>query len=164
MEAQTLRELYVDELKDIFSAESQILQALPKMVQSATAPNLKKGFQDHLEQSRGHVQRLEQIFKELDEKPGNKKCKGMEGLLKEGEEVMTKLTDPEVRDAALISAAQRVEHYEMAAYGTVRTYAKTLGEREASQTLQTTLDEEGETDKKLTRLAEHGINVKAMNA
>jgi len=164
MEAKTLRELYVDELKDIHNAENQILQALPKMVQAATAPNLKKGFQDHLEQSRGHVQRLEQIFKDLGEQPGGKKCKGMEGLLKEGQEVMTELTDPEVKDAALISAAQRVEHYEMAAYGTVRTYAKTLGEKGAAQVLQQTLDEEGETDKKLTRLAEHGINVKAMNA
>ena len=160
MEHQALRDLYVDELKDLFDAENRILKALPKMAKASTSEKLRAGFEEHLEQSRGHVDRLKEIFNALGEKPSGKKCNGMIGLLKEGEEMMAEDFDGEVMDAALISAAQRVEHYEMAAYGCVRTWADLLGETEASALLEKTLDEEKETDEKLTELAEE-INVEA---
>jgi ferritin-like metal-binding protein YciE len=160
MEHQALKELYIDELKDIYSAESQLVKALPKMARAAISDDLRSGFEAHLEQTRGHVQRLEQIFKALDEKPTGKKCKGMEGLIAEGTEMMGEDFDDDTMDAGLISAAQRVEHYEIAAYGTVRTYAELLGEDEAAQLLEQTLEEEKETDQKLTDLASD-INVKA---
>jgi len=161
MEHQALKELYIDELKDIYNAENQLVKALPKMAKAANSEELRTGFEEHLEQTRGHVQRLEQIFKELGEKPSGKKCKGMEGLVAEGQEMMGEDFDDEVMDAALISAAQRVEHYEIAAYGTVRTYAELLGEDAAVQLLEQTLEEEKETDQKLTDLASE-INVRAM--
>jgi ferritin-like metal-binding protein YciE len=161
MEQEALKELYIDELKDIYNAENQLVKALPKMAKAATSEDLSSGFEAHLEQTRGHIQRLEQIFKALDEKPTGKKCKGMEGLIAEGQEMMGEDFDDDVMDAALISAAQRVEHYEIAAYGTVRTYAELLGEDEAVQLLEQTLEEEKETDQKLTDLASE-INVKAM--
>jgi ferritin-like metal-binding protein YciE len=161
MEHEALKELYIDELKDIYSAENQLVKALPKMAKAATSDDLRSGFEAHLEQTRGHVQRLEQIFKTLNEKPTGKKCKGMEGLIAEGTEMMGEDFDDDTMDAALISAAQRVEHYEIAAYGTVRTYAELLGEDEAAQLLEQTLGEEKETDQKLTDLA-GDINVKAM--
>ena len=162
MEIDSLRKLYIEELKDLYSAEKQILQALPRMAQKASNPQLKAGFEEHLRQTEQQVQRLEQIFETLGKSPRGKKCKGMEGLLEEGKEVMQEDMDEETRDAALIAAAQRVEHYEIAGYGTVRTYAQLLGEREAVRLLQQTLDEEGQTDKKLTQLAE-SINVEAMD-
>ena len=161
MEHQALKELYIDELKDIYNAENQLVKALPKMAKAANSDELRTGFEEHLEQTRGHVQRLEQIFKELGEKPSGKKCKGMEGLVAEGQEMMGEDFEDEVMDAALISAAQRVEHYEIAAYGTVRTYAELLGEDTAVQLLEQTLEEEKETDQKLTDMASE-INVKAM--
>jgi ferritin-like metal-binding protein YciE len=161
MEHQALKELYIDELKDIYSAENQLVKALPKMAKAANSEELRTGFEEHLEQTRGHVQRLEQIFKELGEKPSGKKCKGMEGLVAEGQEMMGEDFEDDVMDAALISAAQRVEHYEIAAYGTVRTYAELLGEDAAVQLLEQTLDEEKETDQKLTDMAGE-INVRAM--
>jgi ferritin-like metal-binding protein YciE len=161
MEHRALRELYVDELKDIYNAESQLVKALPKMAKAATSDELRNGFEEHLEQTRGHVQRLEQIFKALGEKPTGKKCKGMEGLVAEGQEMMDEDFEDDLMDAALISAAQRVEHYEIAAYGTVRTYAELLGEDEAVTLLEQTLEEEKETDQKLSDLASD-INVKAM--
>lgn len=161
MEIDSLRKLYVEELKDLYSAEKQILQALPRMAKKAKNPQLKAGFEEHVRQTEEHVARLDQIFEGLGKSPRGKKCKGMEGLLEEGKEVMQEDMDDETRDAALIAAAQRVEHYEMAGYGTVRTYANLLGEREAAKLLQQTLDEEGLTDKKLTQLAE-SINVEAM--
>jgi ferritin-like metal-binding protein YciE len=161
MEHQALKELYVDELKDIYSAENQLVKALPKMAKAATSDELRTGFEEHLEQTRGHVQRLEQIFKALGEKPTGKKCKGMEGLVAEGQEMMEEDFEDDLMDAALISAAQRVEHYEIAAYGTVRTYAELLGEDEAVTLLEQTLEEEKETDQKLSDLASD-INVKAM--
>jgi ferritin-like metal-binding protein YciE len=161
MEQEALKELYIDELKDIYNAENQLVKALPKMAKAATSEDLSSGFEAHLEQTRGHIQRLEQIFKALDEKPTGKKCKGMEGLIAEGQEMMGEDFEDDVMDAALISAAQRVEHYEIAAYGTVRTYAELLGEDEAVQLLEQTLEEEKETDQKLTDLASE-INVKAM--
>jgi ferritin-like metal-binding protein YciE len=161
MEHQALKELYIDELKDIYNAENQLVKALPKMAKTANSEELRTGFEGHLEQTRGHVQRLEQIFKELGEKPSGKKCKGMEGLLAEGQEIMGEDFEDDVMDAALISAAQRVEHYEIAAYGTVRTYAELLGEDTAAQLLEQTLEEEKETDQKLTDMAGE-INVKAL--
>ena len=160
MERETLRELYVDELKDIYNAETQLVKALPKMAEAATSEDLRKGFEDHLEQTKGHVQRLEQIFQGLDESPTGKKCKGMEGLIDEGKEVMGEDYEDEAMDAALISAAQRVEHYEIAAYGSVRAFAEILGEDEAVTLLEQTLEEEKETDRKLTELASE-INVEA---
>ena len=161
MEHNALKELYVDELKDIYNAENQLVKALPKMAKAATSDDLRNGFEEHLEQTRGHVQRLEQIFKALGEKPTGKKCKGMEGLVAEGQEMMEEDFEDDLMDAALISAAQRVEHYEIAAYGTVRTYAELLGEDEAVTLLEQTLEEEKETDQKLSDLASD-INVKAL--
>lgn len=161
MEHKALKELYIDELKDIYNAENQLVKALPKMAKAANSEELRNGFEEHLEQTRGHVQRLEQIFKALGEKPSGKKCKAMEGLVAEGAETMGEDYEDDVMDAALISAAQRVEHYEIAAYGTVRTYAELLGEDTAVQLLEQTLEEEKETDQKLTDMASE-INVKAM--
>jgi ferritin-like metal-binding protein YciE len=160
MTKDSLRELYVDELKDIYSAEKQLTKALPKMAKAATSPELQEGFEEHLEQTKGHVERLEQIFGMLGEKPGGKKCMGMEGLVNEGSEIMGEDFDEEVMDAALISAAQRVEHYEIAAYGTVAAYADLLGESQHAELLRQTLEEEKETDEKLTELAGE-INVSA---
>ena len=158
-----LRELYIDELKDLYSAENQLVKALPKMAKAANSDELRQGFEEHLEQTRGHVQRLEQIFEMLGENPKGKKCVGMEGLVDEGSEVMSEDYDDEVMDAALIAAAQRVEHYEIAGYGTVAAYADLLGESEHAGLLRETLDEEKETDEKLTQLA-GTINVEAEGA
>jgi ferritin-like metal-binding protein YciE len=160
MTKNSLRELYIDELKDLVSAEKQLTKALPKMAKAASSKELKQGFQEHLEQTKGHVQRLEQIFAMLEERASGKKCMGMEGLIKEGAEVMSEDFSDEVMDAALISAAQRVEHYEIAAYGTVAAYADLLGESEQASLLRQTLDEEKETDQKLTELSDE-INVEA---
>ena len=160
MEHEDLRDLYIDELRDIYSAETQLVKALPKMAKAATSDELRSGFEEHLEQTRGHVSRLEQIFEDLDEKPSGKKCAGMEGLVKEGGEMIKNEFEGEVKDAGLIGAAQRVEHYEIAAYGTVRAFAELLGDRNAVDLLSQTLEEEKETDKKLTQLASE-INVEA---
>ena len=161
MKENALKELYIDELRDIYSAENQLTKALPKMAKAATSDELRAGFEDHLEQTKGHVERLERIFKELGEKPTGKKCKGMEGLVEEGDEMIKEdELEGEALDAGLISAAQRVEHYEIAAYGCVRTYANLLGEDDAAGLLEQTLKEEKETDQKLTKLAEK-INVEA---
>ena len=163
MEKNTLRELYVEELRDIYDAEKQLIKALPKMAGAASSEELRSGFEEHLEQTKGHAQRLEQIFSALGEKPTGKKCKGMQGLVTEGSEVMDEDFDEDVKDAALISAAQRVEHYEIAAYGTVRTYASILDEQDAVSLLEKTLEEEKETDQKLTELAEN-INTEAASS
>ena len=162
MKLKTLHDLYVDELKDLYNAENQLLKALPKMAKAASDPQLAQAFTDHLEETTGHVDRLEKIFKKLDTSPKGKKCKAMEGLLEEGKDLMAEDAAPSVMDAALIAAAQRVEHYEMAGYGCVRTYARLLGYEEAADLLQETLDEEGTTDKKLTDLAETIINAEAV--
>jgi len=161
MKENALKDLYIDELRDLYNAESQLTKALPKMAKAATSQELRAGFEEHLTQTRGHVERLEKIFSELSEKPTGKKCKGMEGLVKEGKQIIEeeKLIG-ETLDAGLISAAQRVEHYEIAAYGCVRTYANLLGEDDAVKLLEQTLKEEKETDQKLTMLAEK-INVEA---
>lgn len=161
MKLETLQELYVEELRDLYSAENQILKVLPKMAEKATFDDLRAGFEEHLGQTKEHVARLEQIFDELGEKPTGSACEGMEGLLKEGAKMMKEDAEPEVLDAAMISAAQRVEHYEMAGYGSVRTYAQILGFEKAAQLLQKTLEEEKATDKKLTELAVGHINVDA---
>jgi len=163
MKENLLKELYVDELKDLYSAETQLLKALPQMAKAATSPDLKSGFEEHLSQTKGHVQRLETIFEALGESPKGKTCKGMQGLIEEGSEMIDEDLEPEELDAGLISAAQRVEHYEMAGYGCVRTYANLLGESEAESLLDETYNEEKETDKKLTELAQ-SINVEAMEA
>ena len=163
MEQNDLRELYVDELKDLYDAENQLITALPKMAEAATSDQLRSGFEQHLEQTREHAQRIERIFNSMGEKVKGKKCKGMNGLISEGKDVMGEDYDGELMDAALISAAQRVEHYEIAAYGTVRTFANILGEQEAVALLEQTLEEEKETDKKLTELA-NNINFQAAGA
>ena len=160
---ESLKDLMIDELKDLYSAENQILKALPKMIKKATSPELKQGFQKHLKETEGHVERLEKIFKELDGSPRGKKCKGMEGVIADGKELMEEDAEPEVMDAGLIGAAQHVEHYEMAGYGCVRTYADLLGLKNISKLLQQTLDEEKATDEKLTELARN-INVEAEKA
>jgi ferritin-like metal-binding protein YciE len=160
MTKDSLRELYIDELKDLYSAEKQLTKALPKMAKAASSDELRSGFEEQLEQTKGHVERLTEIFSSLNTKPTGKKCVDMEGLIKEGQEIMDEDFSDEVMDAALISAAQRVEHYEIAAYGTVHAYAELLGESEHSSLLQQTLEEEKETDQKLTQLSEE-INVEA---
>jgi ferritin-like metal-binding protein YciE len=161
MEMESLKELYVDELKDLWSAETQITKALPKMMKAATNPKLKRAFNTHLKQTERHIKRLERIFKELDESPRGKKCVGMEGLIKEGQELIKEKPEAEVLDAGLIAAAQHVEHYEMAGYGCVRTWARQMGEDRQAELLQETLDEEEQTDRLLTELAESEINVEA---
>jgi ferritin-like metal-binding protein YciE len=163
-ETNPLEELLVDELKDLYSAENQIVKALPKMVKAASAPELKRAFERHLEETRRQVERLDQIGELLEVKMTGKKCKGMEGLLEEGKEIMEEDLDENALDAGLIGAAQKVEHYEIAGYGTARTHATLLGYTKVARLLQQTLNEEGNTDKKLTQLAESIINVEAVEA
>jgi ferritin-like metal-binding protein YciE len=158
----SLNELYIEGLKDLYSAENQILKALPEMVKAASCPDLKAGFQDHLEQTKEHVARLDQIFDNIGRSPRGKFCKGMDGVLAEGRELLKEDADPKVMDAGLIGAAQHVEHYEMAGYGTCRTYATMLGDEAAAKLLQMTLDEEMQTNEKLTKLAKNGINESAL--
>ena len=158
MELDHLMDLYVDELKDVYNAEKQILKALPKMAKKASHPELRQAFENHQVTTEEQVKRLETIFDDMNLPKRGKKCKGMEGLIEEGQEMMSEDADPDVLDAAMISAAQRVEHYEIAAYGTLRTYARQLGLKEHARLLQETLDEEGETDKLLTRIAESRVN------
>jgi len=157
MKINSLQDLYVEQLRDLYDAESQLIKALPKMAEAANSDDLRQGFEDHLDQTRGHVQRLETIFAKLSEKPRGEKCKGM---VKEGTEVLDEDMDENVKDAAIIATAQRVEHYEIAGYGTVRTFANLLGDREAAALLEQTLEEEEETDQQLTELAED-INIEA---
>ena len=153
MKIENLKDLLVHELKDLYSAETQIMEALPKMAEAAHSQELKKAFNDHLEETKGQKQRLEEIFKHFDYKPGGQKCDAAEGLIEEGEEIIEELDKGELRDAALIGAAQRVEHYEMAGYGTARTFAEVLGLSEVQRLLQETLDQEGEANKLLTELS-----------
>jgi len=158
-----LRELYIDELKDLYNAENQLVKALPKLAKASSSDELREGFNEHLEQTKGHVQRLEQIFDMLSESPKGKKCVGMEGLIEEGSEVTEEDFKDSTLDAALIGAAQRVEHYEIAAYGTARAFAETLGESEHASLLAATLEEEKDADRKLTELASQ-INQQAYAA
>jgi ferritin-like metal-binding protein YciE len=163
MQKDSLRELYIDELRDLYNAETQLVKALPKMAKGAANDQLRDAFEEHLRQTSEHVSRLEQIFEQLGEKASGKKCLGMEGLVKEGAETLKEEYGDDVKDAAIIGAAQRVEHYEMAGYGTVRTFAELLGENEHVSLLEQTLEEEKQADQKLTELAEE-INQQAAQA
>jgi ferritin-like metal-binding protein YciE len=161
MKLKTLEDLYLDELKDLYSAERQILKALPKLTRAATSADLKNAFNTHFQETELHAQRIEAIFEDHASHARGKKCVGMQGVLEEGEELLEERSEPDVLDAGLIGAAQRVEHYEMAAYGTARTHAQQLGYRHDAELLQQTLDEEKEADKKLTKIAEASVNAKA---
>ncbi len=161
MSAETLHDAFEEELKDVLSAEKQLLKALPKMAKAASNEDLAAGFEEHLEQTKGQIERLEKIFQMLDKTPRAKKCKAMEGLIEEGSEIMEEDAEPQVMDAMLIAAAQKVEHYEIATYGTLVTWARQLEMEDAAELLQQTLDEEKQTDVKLTELAEAGINAAA---
>jgi ferritin-like metal-binding protein YciE len=160
-ERHPLHDLFEDQIKDLYSAENQLIKALPKMAKNAANPQLRTAFERHLEETRNQVARLEQIAEELDFTPKGKKCKGMEGLIEEGKEVMQEFEE-DTLDAGMIGAAQKVEHYEIAAYGTARAHAELLGYTKAARLLQQTLDEEGKTDKKLSQLAENIVNVEAL--
>ena len=162
MKLETLNKLYINELRDLYNAENQLLKALPKMAKAASSAKLRKAFQTHLEQTEGHVERLEQVFKELGEKAKGKTCHGMKGLIEEGSEILEEDGDESVLDAGIIVAAQKVEHYEMASYGSVRTFAELLGQKKAAKLLQATLDEESETNELLNKLAETIVNPKAL--
>jgi len=164
MEMETLKDLYVEELKDLYSAEKMIIKGLERMTKAASDPELKQAFKSHQAMTEKHVQRLETICADLDVSPRGKKCVGMEGLIEEAKELIGEKPDPDVLDAGLIAAAQHVEHYEMAGYGCARTYARQLGFADQADLLQTTLDEEGTTDKLLTELAETKINIEAQRA
>jgi ferritin-like metal-binding protein YciE len=161
MELQTLNDLYIDELKDLYSAENQLLKALPRLAKAASHKDLKKAFTAHERQTREHVKRLERICKQLNVSPKGKKCHGMQGLLEEGKELISEKSEADVLDAGLISKAQHVEHYEMAGYGTVRTFARQLGYDSQAELLQRTLEEEGDADKLLTMLAVTTVNIDA---
>lgn len=154
MHQGSMRQLYIDELRDLYSAETQLVKVLPKLAKASSNAALRQGFEEHLRQTSEHVSRLEQIFEMLDEKPTGKKCRGMDGLVKEGAETIKENYEPAVLDAAIIGAAQRVEHYEIAGYGAVRALAQILGEPEHVSLLEQTLEEEKQTDQKLTRLAD----------
>jgi ferritin-like metal-binding protein YciE len=164
MAHESLHELYVEQLRDLYSAENLILKALPKMAEKASHAELKRAFEEHHRQTQQHVDRLQQIFNEFGERAGGERCEGIEGLLEEGEKVMKRHADSDVLDAAMIAAAQRVEHYEIAGYGCARTYANMLGRSGQAALLQRTLEEEGETDHRLTALAETVVNVDALKA
>jgi len=165
MEMQDLRDLYTDELKDLYDAENQLVEAIPQMMECASSDQLRQSFQMHLEQTQKQVQRLEQIFQALGESPEGEPCEAMQGLVEEAQQLIEQKDeiDPEVMDAALIAAAQKVEHYEIASYGTVCTWAEQLGEQEAKNLLGQSLEEEKQTDQKLTTLAERSVNRQAMS-
>ena len=162
-ESNPLAELLIDELKDLYSAENQLVKALPKMAKAASSPELKRAIESHLEETKRQVERLNQIGDELESRMTGKKCKGMEGLIEEGKEILAEDLDESAADAGIIGAAQKVEHYEIAAYGTARTHAALLGYNKVAKLLQQTLDEEGAADKKLTALAESVINAEALH-
>lgn len=164
MSLDSLQALFLDEVKDIYHGEKQLLEALPRMAKAAASPELQQAFTSHLKETEGHVQRLERILKELGQPARGKRCKGMEGLIEEGKEFMQQEGEAPVIDAALISAAQRVEHYEIAAYGCLRTYAQLLGNENAAKLLAQTLEEEEAADKKLTAIGERSVNADAAKA
>lgn len=162
-EFNSLNDLFTQQLEDLYDAENRLTKALPKMAEAASSGELKRAFQSHLQETEGHVRRLEKIFGMISRKPERETCAAMKGLIKEGEEMIDAHGDPTVRDAGLIAAAQRVEHYEMAGYGSVRAFAEQLGMNEAAQILQQTLDEERNADQKLTTIAQTGVNVRAQH-
>jgi ferritin-like metal-binding protein YciE len=164
MNLETLKELYVEELRDLYNAENQLIKALPKMAKGASSDELKEAFEKHLEQTKGHVQRLEQVFEELGEKTKGKTCQAMKGLIEEGSEVLKADGEDSVLDAAIIVAAQKVEHYEIASYGTIRTWANLLGKTDVAALFEDTLEEEKEADLKLTDIAESFVNAEAAAA
>jgi ferritin-like metal-binding protein YciE len=161
MKMKTLKDFYIDELKDLYDAENQILKALPKMAKAASSDELRAAFEEHLEQTQTHVERLDRVFEQLEMKPKGKKCEAMKGLVEEGKNLMAEDADPDVMDAALICAAQKIEHYEIASYGCLRTYAEQLGLDEQAELLEETLEEEKDTDDNLTELAKSCINWEA---
>ena len=163
MTLDTLEKLYISELRDLYSAENQLLKALPKMAKGATSPELKEAFETHLKQTKGHVERLEELFEQRDESPKGKTCHAMKGLIEEGSEILKEQGENSVLDAGMIVAAQKVEHYEIASYGSVRTFANLLGKDEDAELLQSTLDEESETNEILNRLAETVVNPEAIS-
>jgi ferritin-like metal-binding protein YciE len=163
MKLDSLQKLFVEELRDVYNAENQLLKALPKMAKSASSDELKQAFEDHLQETNEHVERLEQIFKGLEEKAKGKPCHAMKGLIEEGSEILEEEGEESVLDAGIIAAAQKIEHYEIATYGTLRTWANLLGEDDAAELLQQTLDEEGDTDKRLNDLAEDIVNPEALS-
>jgi ferritin-like metal-binding protein YciE len=163
MKLDSLETLFVEELRDLYSAENQLVKALPKMAKRASSEELKQAFEEHLELTKGHVDRLDEIFENLGKSGKGKTCKAMKGLIEEGSEILEEDGEASVIDAGLIAAAQKVEHYEIASYGTVRTWAEMLDQNDAVDLLQQTLDEESETDEKLTEIAESTINVTAAN-
>src|SRR5438477_2238600 len=162
MNLETLKELYVNELKDLYNAEGQLVKALPKMAKAAASDELQEAFEKHLEQTKAHVDRLEEVFEDIGEKPKGKTCKAMKGLIEEGSEILHEDGEESVIDAGIIVAAQKVEHYEMAGYGSVRTFAQLLGKDRSAELLQTTLDEESETNETLNQLAEGVVNPEAL--
>jgi ferritin-like metal-binding protein YciE len=164
MKLKSLEDLFIEELKDIYYAEKHITKALPKMVKKASHPELAEAFEEHLEETENQIERLERIFEIIGRKPQAKRCEAMDGLLKEGKDIMSEDAEDSVRDAGLIVAAQKVEHYEIAAYGSLRTFAEKLGYEEAAELLQETLDEESAADEKLTEIAESSINEEAAEA
>ena len=159
--AGTIHDAFVEELRDTYDAEKQLIKALPKMAKAASSAELRSAFETHLEETRGHVERLEQVFESLEEKVKGKHCEGIAGIIEEGKSIMDEDFDEAAMDACLIAAGQRAEHYEMAAYGTLVAWARAMGHTEAADLLQETLDEEKATDEKLTTLAEGGINQEA---
>ena len=162
MNLETLKELYVNELRDLYNAENQLLKALPKMAKGASSEELKDAFEKHLEQTKSHVERLEEVFEDIGEKPKGKTCRAMKGLIEEGSEILEEDGEESVIDAGIIVAAQKVEHYEIASYGSVRTFAQLLGKDRSADLLQTTLDEESEANELLTKLAEDIVNPEAL--
>ena len=162
MKLDTLQTLYINELRDLYSAENQLLKALPKMAKGASSEELKNALENHLRQTESHVERLEQVFEELNQAPKGKTCRAMKGLIEEGSEILKEQGDPSVLDAGIIVAAQKVEHYEIAGYGSVRTFAELLGQKKAAELLQTTLDEESEANELLNGLAETTVNPEAL--
>lgn len=158
---KTLESLYVDQLKDLYSAEKQLIRAIPKMMKAASSQELQNSLVQHLEETKGHLDRLEKAFKEAGKPASVKKCEAMEGLIREGEGMIDMKADPDVRDAALICAAQKIEHYEIATYGTLRTFAQILGHKDGARLLEETLKEERSADETLTRIAESGVNTLA---
>lgn len=163
-ELNDLKDLFIDQLEDLYDAEKRLTGALPKMAEAAHSSDLAAAFQEHLSQTQGHVDRLETIFKQMGKRPERETCEAMKGLIKEGEEMVKAKGDGAVKDAALIAAAQRVEHYEIAAYGTARNFAQRLGNQDAAKLLQATLDEEKNTDTRLTKIAEQAINIQAAHS
>jgi ferritin-like metal-binding protein YciE len=163
MKLETLKDLYVEQLRDLYNAEKQLIDALPKMADKASHAELREAIEEHMEETRQQKERLDRIFESLGERASGERCKAMEGLIKEGEELLNKRADSDVRDAGIIASAQRVEHYEISGYGTVRTYAEMLGRNEDARLLQQTLDEEKMADEKLNRIAMQVVNPEAVH-